>query len=72
MRIDLDDRDKTYKRCMSTGMFKEKFADVELIRSLQDVAERGLDFIARTSRNLPIVRIGRLFSGIITSPCEGS
>ena len=43
MKITIDDMEKTYKLCMSTGKFKEKAVDIELIKSLRNVAEKGLE-----------------------------
>ena len=53
MKIDIDDLDKTYKLCMIIGKFKEKTADVELIKSLKNVAEKGLGFIKSKSKDIP-------------------
>ena len=53
MKIDIDDLDKTYRLCMTTGKFKEKTTDVELIKSLKNVAERGLEFIKSKSKGIP-------------------
>ncbi len=53
MKIDIDDLDKTYKLCISTGKFKEKTPDTELIRSLKIVAEKGLEFIKNKSKDIP-------------------
>ena len=53
MNVDIGDLDKTYDKCMATGSIKEKnTADIELIKSLKNVAERGLSFIKRESKNL--------------------
>lgn len=38
---------------MSTGSIKEKFIDVELIKSLKVVAEKGLEFINGRSKDIP-------------------
>ena len=43
MKNTIDDLDKTYKLCTSTGSIKEKSVDIELIKSLKIVAERGLN-----------------------------
>ena len=46
MKIDIDDLDETYNKCLATGKFKEKNTiDTELIKSLKNVAEQGLKFI---------------------------
>ena len=53
MKIEIDDLDKTYDKCIATGNVKEKNAiDVELIKSLKNVAEKGLDFIKKESKNI--------------------
>jgi hypothetical protein len=53
MNFNINELDKTYNKCMATGSIKEKnTVDVELIKSLKNVAERGLSFIKRESRNL--------------------
>ena len=38
---------------MSTGNIKEKFVDIELIKSLKIVAEKGLEFINKKSNDIP-------------------
>src|SRR3989344_7624331 len=53
MKITIDDLDKTYKLCTSTGNIKEKTVDVELIKSLKNVAEKGLEFINSKSKDIP-------------------
>ncbi len=53
MKMDIDDLNATYKLCMSSGKLKEKIVDVELIKSLKLVAEKGIDFINRQSKNIP-------------------
>ncbi|MBS3143066.1 hypothetical protein J4464_06785 [Candidatus Woesearchaeota archaeon] len=53
MKITIDDLNKTYQLCMSTGSIKEKNPDVELIRSLKTVAEKCLEFINRKSKDIP-------------------
>lgn len=46
MKIDIDELDETYNKCLASGKFKEKNeVDTELIRSLKNVAEQGLKFI---------------------------
>ena len=46
MKIDIDDLDHTYDKCLTIGKFKEKNTiDTELIKSLKLVAEQGLKFI---------------------------
>src|SRR3989338_4620657 len=53
MKITSDKLDKTYELCMSTGKFKEKAIDIELIKSLKLVAEKGLEFIKSKSGDIP-------------------
>lgn len=53
MKIDIGELDKTYDKCMASGSIKEKnTVDVELIKSLKNVAERGLSFIKKESKDL--------------------
>ena len=53
MKITIDNLDKTYKLCISTGSIKEKVVDIELIKSLKIVAEKGLEFINSKSKDIP-------------------
>ena len=53
MKITIDNLDKTYKICMSTGSIKEKNPDIELIKSLKIVAEKSLEFINSKSKDIP-------------------
>lgn len=53
MKLEIDNLDKTYKLCTSTGVIKEKFADIELIKSLKIVAEKGLEFINTKAKDIP-------------------
>ncbi len=53
MKITIDDLDKTYKLCISTGNIKEKAVDIELIKSLKIVAEKGLEFINSKAKDIP-------------------
>jgi len=53
MKNTIDDLDKTYKLCRSTGSIKEKFVDIELIKSLKIVAEKGIEFINTKSKDIP-------------------
>src|SRR3989344_3749317 len=53
MEFKIDKLDETYKVCISTGKLKEKVVDVELIKSLKDVAEKGLNFIDDKSKGIP-------------------
>ncbi len=52
MKTKIDNLEKTYRLCISTGNIKEKFIDIELIISLKVVAERGLEFIKKQSKNI--------------------
>ena len=53
MKITIDNLDKTHKLCVSTGRIKEKYVDIELIKSLKIVAEKGLEFINRNLKEIP-------------------
>ena len=53
MKLMIDNLDKTYKLCTSTGSIREKSADIELIKSLKMVAEKGLEFINGKSKDIP-------------------
>src|SRR3990167_2050431 len=53
MKIIIDPLDKIYKLCTSTGNIKEKSMDIELIKSLKIVAEKGLEFINSKSKDIP-------------------
>ena len=53
MKITIDNLDKTFTFCMSKGCIKEKFVDLELVKSIIIVAEKGLDFITDKSKNIP-------------------
>ena len=53
MKITIDELDKTFKTCMSSGSVREKVVDIELIKSLKSVAEKGLDFINAHAKNIP-------------------
>ncbi len=52
MKIDIDDLDETYQLCKKTGNIKEKTTDIELIKSLKTVAEKGIDFINNRSEGI--------------------
>ena len=52
MKMSIDNLDKIYKLCMSAGSIKEKATDIELIKSLKLVAEKGLEFINSKSRDI--------------------
>ncbi|MFC1800466.1 hypothetical protein ACFLYT_00240 [Nanoarchaeota archaeon] len=54
MKIDIDELDKTYDKCIVAGKIKEKAeVDIELIKSLREVAEKGLCFIKDKAKNIP-------------------
>lgn len=52
MKTKIDNLENTYKLCMSTGNRKEKQPDIELIKSIKNVAERGLEFIKDKAKNM--------------------
>lgn len=52
MKNTIDDLNITYKTCLSTGKFKEKVIDIELIKSLKVVAEKGIEFINSKSKGI--------------------
>ncbi len=53
MKLTIDELDKTYDVCVSLGNIKEKFVDIELIKSLKLVAQKGLEFIKAKSEGIP-------------------
>ena len=53
MKITIDNLDQAYQLCASAGKLKEKLVDIELIKSLKLVAEKGLAFINSISKDLP-------------------
>lgn len=53
MKLKPDTLDQTYKLCISTGSIREKSIDIELIKSLKIVAEKGLEFINSRSNDIP-------------------
>ncbi len=53
MKITIDNLEKTYELCTSTGSIKEKSVDRELIKSLKMVAEKGLNFINSKAKDIP-------------------
>ncbi|HLD05762.1 MAG TPA: hypothetical protein VJG90_08635 [Candidatus Nanoarchaeia archaeon] len=53
MKTMIDDLERTYDLCLSTGKLKEKIVDMELIKSLKIVAEKGLEFIKSKSKDIP-------------------
>lgn len=53
MKIEVDSLDETYNKCLSNGKFREKNeVDLELIKSLKKVAEKGLEFIKKKSKDI--------------------
>src|SRR3989338_3755444 len=53
MKIDIDDLEQTYDKCIAAGNIKEKqFVDIELIKSLKQVARAGLIFIKAKSKDI--------------------
>lgn len=53
MKQTIDDLDRTYDVCLANGMFKEKnTVDIELIKSLKEMAEKGLEFIKKKSKDI--------------------
>jgi len=53
MKQTIDDLDRTYDVCLANGMFKEKnTVDIELIKSLKEMAEKGLEFIKKKSEGI--------------------
>jgi len=52
MKLTIEDLDKAYKLCVSTGSIREKAVDIELIKSLKLVAEKGLEFITKKSKDI--------------------
>lgn len=53
MKIDIDDLGETYKKCMSTGKFKERIVDIERIKSLKSLSESSLEFIKPIIKTTP-------------------
>ena len=53
MKINIDELELTYDRCISSGNIKEKTTDIELIKSLKNVAEKGLEFIKSKAKDIP-------------------
>src|SRR3989338_10826504 len=53
MKITIDNLDKTYKICKNKRKKKEKSRDIELIKSLKIVAEKGLAFINSKLKYIP-------------------
>lgn len=53
MKLTIDNLEKTYSICKSMGNIREKSIDIELIKSLKNVAEKGIEFIDRKSKDIP-------------------
>lgn len=53
MKTEIDNLEKTYKLCLSTGNIKEKQPDIELIKSIKIVSEKGIEFIKKKSKDIP-------------------
>ena len=54
MKIEIDNLDQTYNKCIATGSIREKnVVDIELIKSLKGIAEQGLSFIKEKSKGIP-------------------
>lgn len=49
---EIENLDNTYKLCLQTGNIREKFVDVELIKSLKYVAIKGLEFINKKTTDI--------------------
>jgi hypothetical protein len=52
MKSEIDELDHTFNLCIKKGLIKEKIPDLELIYSLKDVAEKGLQFIDKKSKDI--------------------
>jgi len=53
MKQAIDGFEKAYDVCLANGMFKEKNSvDFELIKSLREMAEKGLEFIKKKSKDI--------------------
>ncbi len=52
MKLTIDNLDKSYKICMSSGNIRERFVDKELIQSLKKVSEQGLLFINKVAKTI--------------------
>jgi len=53
MKLEIDNLDKTFRLCTSTGKLNEKTIDFELIASLKAVAEKSLEFVRKISTTIP-------------------
>ncbi|MBU2589950.1 MAG: hypothetical protein KKA65_03430 [Nanoarchaeota archaeon] len=53
MKIDIDNLEKTYDKCIVNGLVREKATlDAELIKSLRKMAKAGLNFIKKESKSI--------------------
>jgi len=52
MKLIIDNLEKTFNVCIANGNIKEKNKDLELIKSLKSVAEKGLEFINKRSKDI--------------------
>lgn len=52
MEFKIDNLEKTYMLCLSTGNIKEKLPDIELIKSIKYIAEKGIEFIKDKSKEI--------------------
>lgn len=53
MKINIDNLDDTHSVCIKTGNVKEKAVDIELIKSIKLVAEKGIEFIKKKTADIP-------------------
>ncbi len=49
----IENLETTFRLCLKNGSVREKAKDVELIRSLRGVSEKGLEFIKKKSGDIP-------------------
>jgi|GEM_PF-5219459 len=52
MKLVIDDLASTFQSCKAQGYIKEKHTDIELIRSLKLMSDRGLAFIDARSKDI--------------------
>jgi hypothetical protein len=52
MKMTIDELERVYRQCIKSGDIKEKAVDIELIRSMVFIAEKGLDFIRSRSSEI--------------------
>ncbi len=53
MKTRIDPLEPTYTSCIASGKIKEKIPDKALVKSLVEVANRGLAFINNSAKHLP-------------------